>query len=58
MSKETESLFRVLFALEDVREILRETAPEHKLDENQKKKVKAALEKARKMLQVLEEWSR
>ena len=58
MSKETESLFRVLFALEDVREILRETAQEHKLDENQKKKVKAALEKARKMLQVLEEWSR
>jgi hypothetical protein len=58
MSKETESLFAAMFALEGVREILRQTAPAHELDEAQKEQVKKALEKVRKALQVIEEWSR
>jgi len=58
MSKETEGLFAAMFALEDVREVLRKTAPQHELDEADKKAVRTALEKVKKALQVLEEWSR
>jgi len=57
MSDETEALFNAMFELEEVREILRQTAPSHELDEAQKEKVKKALAKAAKALEVLRKWS-
>jgi len=57
MSKETENLFNAMFALEDVREVLRQSAPKHELDEKQKEQVRKALEKIKKALNVLEKWS-
>lgn len=55
MSEETENLFAALFALEDVREILRKTAPKHSLNEEEKKKAKEALDKAKKSIKKIEE---
>jgi hypothetical protein len=54
MTEETNALFEALFALEDVREILRETAPEHNLDEDQKKRLEGALKKIRSSMDRLE----
>ena len=48
-------MFGALFALEEVREILRQTAPGHELDEAQKKKMASALAEVKKHLSVLEE---
>ena len=44
MSKETDSLFEAIFALEDIREVLRETAPKHCLTDQQKDRVNKALQ--------------
>jgi hypothetical protein len=54
MSEETDALFQALFSLEEVRELLRQTAPKHKLNEEQKKKLKEKLGEVRKALEVLE----
>lgn len=54
MSQETDALFTAFFALEDVRELLRESAPKHELDESQKKRLDEALKAARKALDSLE----
>ena len=54
MTQETEALFEALFALEDVRELLRETAPKHKLNEEQRGRLAEALKKARKAQDTLE----
>ncbi len=54
MSEETDSLFEALFALEDVRELLRETAPSHKLDPAQKRRLADAIAKVRSSLARLE----
>ncbi|MFH0860724.1 MAG: hypothetical protein V1921_05940 [Candidatus Altiarchaeota archaeon] len=54
MTEETEALFNGLFALEDIRELLRETAPGHKLNVEQKTRLEKALKKARKALDNLE----
>lgn len=54
MTEETEALFNGLFALEDIRELLRETAPGHKLNVEQKTRLEKALKKARKALDRLE----
>ena len=43
MSKETEGLFAAMFALEDVREVLRKTAPQHELDEAGKCRLQSVL---------------
>jgi Sep-tRNA:Cys-tRNA synthetase len=53
--KIVEKTFEALFALEDLREILRKTAPFHNLTEEQKEEVKAILGKVRKALNRIEE---
>jgi hypothetical protein len=55
MGRHSDALFGALFALEEVREILRQTAPGHELDEAQKKKMASALAEVKKHLSVLEE---
>jgi len=56
MSRETQSLFKAMFALEDIREILRKTAPTHELGEEEIKKGKKAIKKVKEAIEVLEEW--
>jgi Sep-tRNA:Cys-tRNA synthetase len=55
VEKIVEETFEALFALEDLREILRKTAPFHNLTEEQKEEVKAILNKVRKALDEIEE---
>lgn len=57
MSRESDSLFGAVFALEEVREVLRETAPSHALSDEQKERVNGALERVRKAIAALEEWA-
>ena len=54
MTDEADALFSAMFALEDVRELLRETAPKHRLSEEQKKAYKEALDKAKAAIAKLE----
>lgn len=54
MTEETDALFEALFNLEEIRELLRESAPKHKLNEEQKKKLKEKIEKIKKNLSTLE----
>ena len=54
MSKESDALYGAFFALEDVRELLRQSAPGHELDASEKKRLAAALAAARENLLVLE----
>jgi hypothetical protein len=54
MTDETSALYEAFFALEEVRELLRQTAPEHKFSEEQKKKLKELLAKARKSMDLIE----
>ncbi len=56
MSKETQSLFKAMFALEDIREILRKTAPTHELTEEDIKKGKKAIKKVKEAIEILERW--
>ena len=55
VEKIVEETFEALFALEDLREVLRKTAPFHILTEEQKKEVKAILNKVRKALDEIDE---
>ena len=55
VEKIVEETFEALFALEDLREILRKTTPFHNLTEDQKEEVKAILNKVRKALNEIEE---
>ena len=55
VEKIVEETFEALFALEDLREVLRKTAPFHNLTEEQKEEVKAILDKVRKALDEIEE---
>jgi len=54
MTEETSAFYEALFSLEEVRELLRKTAPEHKLSEEQKKRLKELLAKARKSIDSIE----
>lgn len=54
-TKIVEKTFEALFALEDLREVLRKTAPFHSLTKEQKEEVKAILNKVRKALDEIEE---
>jgi hypothetical protein len=45
MSEQTNQVFEGIFAYEEIREILRESAPKHELDENQKERLEKALKK-------------
>jgi len=53
--KAVQETFEALFALTDLRQIFRETKPDHKLNDEQKKKVEELLKSARKSLGIIEE---
>ncbi|MCM2466094.1 hypothetical protein [Methanoculleus oceani] len=56
MSKRAvDAVFQALFLLSDLRFLLRETAPEHDLDEAQKARAAATLEKVKRQIVILEE---
>lgn len=54
MDRLTENTFKAIFALEDLREILRRTAPFHRLNEDQKREVLYILSRVRKLLDEVE----
>jgi len=54
MTEETNALFDALYALEDVRELLRQTAPKHALDAEQKKRLAEAIARARSSIDKIE----
>jgi len=54
MTEETNALFEALFSLEEIRELLRQTAPKHALNEEQKKKLKESTDKIKKSIEELE----
>lgn len=55
MTEEVENLFKAIFELEEIREFLRQTAPYHKLSDEQKRKVGSSIEIVRESLKRLEE---
>lgn len=54
MTEETNALYGALFGLEDIRELLRQSAPQHKFTEEQKKKLREKISEVKKHLSVLE----
>lgn len=50
-----DALFQALYLLTDIRFILRETAPVHELDDEQKVRAGKAIEKLKKQVTILEE---
>jgi len=54
MDKLTKSTFECLSAVEDLREILRKTAPLHRLTEQQKEGVRTILAKIRRSMEEIE----
>ncbi len=54
MSEQVDLLFEALFALTDLRVLLRETAPLHKLDEEQYGQARNAVARAQEALSRLE----
>lgn len=50
-----DAVFQALFSLTDIRAILRITAPEHKLSDEEKQKAAKALASAKKQIAILEE---
>ncbi len=53
--KSVENLFDTLYRLTDLREIFRETSPNHELDENQREEVGKIISDVRKKLDNIEE---
>ncbi|HJJ42161.1 MAG TPA: DUF2100 domain-containing protein [Methanocorpusculum sp.] len=50
-----DAVFQALFSLTDIRQILRKTAPDHQLNEEQKQKAAKALTSAKKQIGIIEE---
>lgn len=50
-----DALFQALYLLTDIRFLLRETAPDHELDPEQKVRAAKAIEKMKKQVTILEE---
>jgi len=50
-----DAVFQALFLLSDIRFLLRETAPQHDLDEAQKKRAATSLEKVKRQIAIIEE---
>lgn len=50
-----DAVFQALFSLTDIRQILRKTAPDHQLDEEQKQKTAKALASVKKQIGIIEE---
>ncbi|MDI6866678.1 hypothetical protein [Methanoculleus sp.] len=56
MSKRAvDAVFQALFLLSDIRFLLRETAPDHELDEGERERAATILEKVRRQVTILEE---
>ncbi len=56
MSKRAvDAVFQALFILSDIRFLLRETAPEHDLDEAQRKRAATSIEKVKRQIAIIEE---
>jgi hypothetical protein len=55
VKKVVEETFKALFALTDLRQILRETKPTYKLDKIQREKVNKILDRVRQSLDVIDE---
>lgn len=55
MTEEVENLFNAIFELEEIRELLRQTAPSHKLTDEQKRKLSNSILIVRESLKKLEE---
>ena len=53
--KSVQETFEALFALTELRQVFRETKPTHKLNEEQKAKVKKIIEDVRRSLSIIEE---
>ncbi len=54
MDKLTKKTFEALFAIEDLREILRKTAPFHKLTDEQKEEARVIIARIRRAIDELE----
>ena len=54
MTDIVDETFEALFALTDIRELLRETKPSYKLTPEQRKLLEKKIERARKALDVIE----
>jgi hypothetical protein len=54
MSEQVDPLFEALFALTDLRVLLRETAPRHKFSEEQRAQARGSLTRAKEALSRLE----
>jgi hypothetical protein len=52
--KAVQETFEALFALTDLRQIFRETKPDHKLNDEQKKKVEEIIKSVRQSLGIIE----
>ncbi|PKL62017.1 MAG: hypothetical protein CVV31_08140 [Methanomicrobiales archaeon HGW-Methanomicrobiales-2] len=50
-----DAVFQALFILSDLRFLLRETAPEHDLDDAQRERAKTSLEKVKRQIAIIEE---
>lgn len=55
MAEIVDETFEALFALTDIRQLLRDTKPTYKLDERQQKKLEKKLSRARRALDKIEE---
>ncbi|HDS63063.1 MAG TPA: hypothetical protein ENN52_02830 [Methanofollis liminatans] len=53
--RSVDAIFQALFLLTDLRALMRETAPLHDLDEEQRAKAAKAVEKLKKQIGILEQ---
>ncbi len=54
MARVVDETFEALFALTDIRQMLRETKPSYELDDKQRKRLEKKLARARKALDAIE----
>jgi hypothetical protein len=54
MSEQVDTLFEALFALTDLRVLLRETAPQHKFSKEQRAQARKSVARAKEALSRLE----
>ena len=53
--KSVQETFEALFALTELRQVFRETKPTHKLNDEQREKVRKIIEDVRRSLKIIEE---
>ncbi len=50
-----DAIFQALFNLSDLRALMRETAPDHVMDDEQRQRAQAYIEKAKRQITIIEE---